>query len=135
MDVVRGREGPLLASEARHSGGGARLSGAHARRVRVRANRTPPAGRDPTGKATSIDIFYRFLELRYRGEIRELTGRLVGSPIDAINRPAHTGASKDRYERSMLPTGSFTGTPEEALDCACGLISGTSVPGASTGDG
>ena len=30
-------------------------------------------------------------------------------------------ASKDGYEESILPTGSFTGTPEEALDCACGL--------------
>ena len=30
-------------------------------------------------------------------------------------------ASKDGYERSVLPTGSFTGTPEEALDCACEL--------------
>jgi hypothetical protein len=30
-------------------------------------------------------------------------------------------ASKDRYEESILPRGSFTGTPEEALDCACGL--------------
>lgn len=30
-------------------------------------------------------------------------------------------ASKDGYERAVLPTGSFAGTPEEALDCACGL--------------
>ena len=30
-------------------------------------------------------------------------------------------ASKDGYEDSILPQGSFTGTPEEALDCACGL--------------
>ena len=30
-------------------------------------------------------------------------------------------ASKDRYEDAILPTASFTGTPEEALDCACGL--------------
>ena len=30
-------------------------------------------------------------------------------------------ASKDGYEDSILPHGSFTGTPEEALDCACGL--------------
>ena len=30
-------------------------------------------------------------------------------------------ASKDGYEDSILPTGSFTGTPEQALDCACGL--------------
>ena len=30
-------------------------------------------------------------------------------------------ASKDGYEESVLPNGSFTGTPEEALDCVCGL--------------
>ncbi len=30
-------------------------------------------------------------------------------------------ASHGRYEDSMLPSGSFAGTPEEALDCACGL--------------
>jgi hypothetical protein len=30
-------------------------------------------------------------------------------------------ASKDGYEDSVLPNGSFTGTPEQALDCACGL--------------
>jgi len=30
-------------------------------------------------------------------------------------------ASKDGYEDSILPRGSFTGPPEEALDCACGL--------------
>jgi len=30
-------------------------------------------------------------------------------------------ASKDGYEESVLPTGSLVGTPEDALDCACGL--------------
>ena len=30
-------------------------------------------------------------------------------------------ASHDDYEDNMLPSGSFTGTVEEALDCACGL--------------
>jgi hypothetical protein len=30
-------------------------------------------------------------------------------------------ASKDGYERSVLPTGSFTETSQEALDVACGL--------------
>jgi len=30
-------------------------------------------------------------------------------------------ASRDGYEDSILPSGSFSGTPEEALDCACGL--------------
>ncbi len=33
-------------------------------------------------------------------------------------------ASRDSYEDSLLPTGSFTGTPEEALDCVCGLYLG-----------
>jgi len=30
-------------------------------------------------------------------------------------------ASRDGYEDSMLPSGNFSGEPEEALDCACGL--------------
>ena len=45
--------------------------------------------------------------------------RYVGSPHEwgfAIYL-----ASKDGYEESILPPGSFTGAPEEALDCACGL--------------
>jgi integrase len=43
------------------------------------------------GKAGAIDLFFRFLEARYRGEICELTGRVVASPIDACNRPRHAG--------------------------------------------
>jgi integrase len=43
------------------------------------------------GKAGAIDFFYRFLELRYRGELHELTGRLIASPIDEVNRPRHSG--------------------------------------------
>jgi hypothetical protein len=30
-------------------------------------------------------------------------------------------ASSDGYEDSVLPSGMTSGTPEEALDCACGL--------------
>jgi hypothetical protein len=30
-------------------------------------------------------------------------------------------ASHDDYQDSILPSGAFAGTPEEALDCACGL--------------
>ena len=30
-------------------------------------------------------------------------------------------ASRESYEQSVLPTGSPAGTPEDALDCACGL--------------
>jgi integrase/recombinase XerD len=42
-------------------------------------------------KAGRIATFYRFVEVRYQGEIAELCGRVVVSPIDAINRPTHTG--------------------------------------------
>ncbi|MFE4956530.1 hypothetical protein ACFRCW_21090 [Streptomyces sp. NPDC056653] len=34
-------------------------------------------------------------------------------------------ASTDKYEDTILPTGSFVGTPEEALDSACGLSWGS----------
>ena len=30
-------------------------------------------------------------------------------------------ASTGKYEDSILPSGAFAGTPEDALDCACGL--------------
>jgi hypothetical protein len=30
-------------------------------------------------------------------------------------------ASSDRYQDSLLPTGTVAGTPEDALDCACQL--------------
>ena len=37
--------------------------------------------------------------------------------------------SGERYEDNILPTGSPFGTPEQALDCACGLYLGD-PPGA-----
>jgi hypothetical protein len=33
-------------------------------------------------------------------------------------------ASKDGYEDTTLPNGAFEATPQEALDCACGLYLG-----------
>jgi choline dehydrogenase-like flavoprotein len=33
-------------------------------------------------------------------------------------------ASHDDYQSSMLPTGMTAGSPEDALDCACGLYLG-----------
>jgi hypothetical protein len=73
----------------------------------------------------------RDLKVRYRGDYAYVSGTGPDGPL-ALCRlrwtgsPEHWGfacylASKDGYEDSMLPTGSFTGTPEEALDCACGL--------------
>lgn len=37
---------------------------------------------------------------------------------------AFYAASSDSYEDSILPSGAFVGTPEEALDCACGTYLG-----------
>jgi hypothetical protein len=33
-------------------------------------------------------------------------------------------ASSAKYEDSILPDGTLAGTPEQALDCACGLYLG-----------
>jgi hypothetical protein len=74
------------------------------------------------------------LSVRYRAPFAYVAGadedgplplfrlRYLGSPTDwgfAIYL-----ASKDGYEDSVLPSGMFTGTPEDALDCACGLYLG-----------
>jgi hypothetical protein len=37
-------------------------------------------------------------------------------------------ASRDKYEDNVLPTGLPFGSPEEALDCACGLYLGDPRP-------
>jgi hypothetical protein len=75
----------------------------------------------------------RDLQVRYRADFAYVAGatiddhdpqplfrlRYLGSPHDwsfAIYL-----ANKDGYEDSILPAGRFTGTPAEALDCACGL--------------
>lgn len=58
-------------------------------------------------KASRIATFYRFLELRYQGEIAELTGRVVTSPIDAINRPVHTGEFSVRVPPSARELAEF----------------------------
>ena len=73
----------------------------------------------------------RDLKVRYRGDYAYVTGTDPEGPLP-LCRLAWTGsaddwgfacwlASSDRYENSVLPTGSLTGTPEDALDCVCGL--------------
>ncbi len=59
------------------------------------------------GKAGAIDLFFRFLEVRYRGELHELTGRLVASPIDAVNRPRHSGDFHVRVPPSSTALAGF----------------------------
>ena len=72
------------------------------------------------------------LDLRYRGDFVYLTTTdFTGDPMPLcrlthLNNTERWGfaiylASRDTYQNSILPTGRPTGTPEQALDCACGL--------------
>jgi hypothetical protein len=72
------------------------------------------------------------LDIRYRGSFAYIEGTTSEDDTLPLCRLRWLGsaqrwgfavylASKDGYEDSVLPSGSFTGEPEEALDCACGL--------------
>ena len=72
------------------------------------------------------------VEVRFRANFAYLDGRLPDGSITRLCRlryggSAHTWgfaiyrASHDDYEDSFLPNGHPAGSPEEALDCACGL--------------
>jgi integrase/recombinase XerD len=65
-------------------------------------------------KASRIATFYRFIECRYQGEIAELTGRVVTSPIDPINRPTHSGDFLVRIPPSPNDLGAFFSAWREA---------------------
>lgn len=70
--------------------------------------------------------------MRHRAGFAYISGHLAdGDPLP-LCRLRYAGsastwgfaiyrASHDDYEDSILPTGAFAGTPEDALDCACGL--------------
>ncbi|MGF7233788.1 MAG: hypothetical protein ACQSGP_22560 [Frankia sp.] len=72
------------------------------------------------------------VRVRYRGQFAYVEGQLADGDTVALMRLRYTGsaahwgfalylASKDGYEDTLLPTGTFTGNPEETLDCACDL--------------
>jgi hypothetical protein len=72
------------------------------------------------------------VQVRYRGRFAYLDGELEGGEMLPLCRLRYAGsaslwgfaiylASKDGYQDSVLPSGLPIGTPEEALDCACGL--------------
>ncbi|HEV3288536.1 MAG TPA: tyrosine-type recombinase/integrase, partial [Streptosporangiaceae bacterium] len=70
------------------------------------------------GKAGAIDLFFRFLEARYRGEICELTGRVVASPIDDCNRPRHCGDFHVRIPPAPAALAAFFGSWRGELPAA-----------------
>ena len=72
------------------------------------------------------------VDVRYRGDFVYLDAAIADDDSLRLCRLRWLGspnswgfaiylASGDRYQESVLPTGAFTGTPEQALDCACGL--------------
>jgi hypothetical protein len=72
------------------------------------------------------------LTVRHRAGFAYITGHLPDGEELPLCRLRYAGsastwgfalyrASHDDYEPSVLPTGAFAGSPEDALDCACGL--------------
>ncbi len=75
------------------------------------------------------------VRVRFRGNLAYVDGVLPDGDVQPLCRLRYGGsatyfgfavylASKDGYEDSCLPSGSFEGTPTEALDCACDLYLG-----------
>jgi prepilin-type processing-associated H-X9-DG protein len=70
--------------------------------------------------------------VRFRANFAYVDGRLADGRVQALCRLRYGGsasswgfaiyrASHDDYDDSVLPNGFTAGSPEEALDCACGL--------------
>jgi hypothetical protein len=73
--------------------------------------------------------------VRFRGPFAYVTGQLPDGQELPLCRLRYVGyastwgfaiyrASHDDYQDNYLPSGRPSGTPEEALDCACGLYLG-----------
>ena len=72
------------------------------------------------------------VNVRYRGVFAYIDGQLPDGTHLPLCRLRYNGsasnwgfaiylASRDGYEDNLLPSGLPIGSPEEALDCACGL--------------
>jgi hypothetical protein len=72
------------------------------------------------------------LQVRFRGQFAYLDAEVADGDVLPLCRLRYLGstdvwgfglylASSDKYEDQILPTGSFTGTATDALDCACSL--------------
>ncbi len=102
---------------------------------------TPPAstrsslGQRLSDRARDRWPALRSVKVRFRGRFAYITGELTDDELLPLCRLRYAGsasswgfaiyrASHDDYENSYLPNGQFAGTPEEALDCACGLYLG-----------
>jgi hypothetical protein len=75
------------------------------------------------------------LHVRYHGQFAYVEGELADGQRLPLIRLRYGGsastwgfglylASSGKYENQILPTGFTAGSPQEALDCACGLYLG-----------
>ncbi len=63
---------------------------------------------------------YAYIDADEDGEVWPLCRLRYTGSVDQWGFAIHL-ASRDGYEDSVLPNGQPAGTPEQALDCACGL--------------
>jgi len=74
----------------------------------------------------------RDVDVRFRGAFAYVDGVLTDGTVLPLMRLRYLGsartwgfaiylASSGKYQDSFLPSGVPSGSPEEALDCACGL--------------
>ena len=99
---------------------------------------TPPAstktslGQRLTGHARSHWPALTTVQVRFRAHFAYVDGHLPNGEVLPLCRLRYGGsasrwgfaiyrASHDDYQDNILPNGQFAGSPEEALDCACGL--------------
>jgi hypothetical protein len=72
------------------------------------------------------------VKIRFRAGFAYIDGEITDGPTIPLFRLRYGGsshrwgfalyrASHGDYEDSFLPSGDFSGSPEEAMDCACGL--------------
>jgi hypothetical protein len=99
---------------------------------------TPPAStKTSLGQKLNVRARDRWpalagVEVRFRASFAYVEGRLPDGEVLPLCRLRYGGsasywgfalyrASHDDYEDTYLPSGDTAGSPEEALDCACGL--------------
>lgn len=69
-------------------------------------------------RAQALKTFFVFLELRYKVEIHQMTGRVVECPIDEMNRPRGRQQAKLRIPSTTdQVTRLFSGWREELTSC------------------
>jgi hypothetical protein len=97
----------------------------------------PPSTRDALERRLAAHARTRWprvaeLRVRHRAAFAWIDAELPDGEVIPLIRLRYLGsaddwgfglylASSDKYEDQILPTGGFTGTPEQALDCACAL--------------